>query len=449
MRKKLMPIAAACCLALGLCACGNSGAPNTGPSHDEAVERYEHFRGLIEAQETIYTFESSSTVEFEDGEQNETYTYNGIIDDSSDEQHAFIKITEPAEFAGAEYYLSDGKVLLVRGEEVFDNTTAFKSGNGELANIFEHFSIALAIGPSEIISEEVDDRGNTTFHVQLAKSTLDQIASLFICESGTAYYVFDADNELVEFKLDVTGSTNRAGKLTAASNHIETAMRDYGKGTVPDCPTEVTATCIDVSLTDAQAEIEEILASIPGNITTVTETDTTVKIGGTTQTSNMYIEMLKDAGDTYRSLTYIESNGDEANATWLYQEDDAVTVVQNDEIVSTTEDNETSDASGSEKALEALKHAIGVTLYEYKEDGTREYVVDISPDQYFYLTNPEGIERLTSVQVHYAFDSNGQIQMIAQLINGIPAGGNKSDTIGIETFTWYSDFGTTEVPTLD
>lgn len=445
--------AAALCTVLGGCAGGVHGnadaSSGAASSEEEALhaEEFDQFVALMEGQQKTYALdylEEYTLGEGADAEKGTTH-FSAKVDDSGAEERMYRLYGEDDDgAAGVEVYFNGDAVIEVSDVATTDVSASYPADE-EPMEVLDGTWLGFTFDPASLV--QVTNEGSDTLYrfafpggIENGLGAVDKITQ------GQFVYRFSADGTLLDVQTEIKGENTSGGSEVPASAVITETYSDWGKVEVPAAP-EPNAKLVLRDVTEVSNELRERLENLPANMTVQTETDMTVLAEGQEQATEIYAETLIDRTDGFKCGTYVEIDGNEDEAVLTLYDGDQSAVIRNGEVVGEAQTAAPEDPAGTEKALAILACARSVDTYEY-DDGSVEYVATIDAGQVSGQALFDGVEKVKSLSVSYYFGPEGEIQSVAMNIAGVPSDAAEGASITMETNAFYSELGTTEVPSI-
>lgn len=451
MRKVVVALglALAVCTQMAGCALsGNDGARNQAdqleedPAEEQRAyreEEFAQFREFVETQEPCFSFTRNEDFTFGSGDSavNEGQTITGCIDGSGEEMAGYGCSEEPYLGDVSKFYWVGDKILQEYNDLVFDisETDAIYFGANRY---FPTDSVAYTLSAENLEGVDEDSGGNIVYTFAWGKDDVLFFGDITNVDSGSSRFVFDKDGRLLEYEEKASGTADRDGKKISATGTMGCSYTDFGPVDVPAAPEKVDGKKIKASLEDAVSNVRAAIERIPENVTAVSEVTTSVD---DVQVSRVHFEVLRDGTD---SLTYLMENDNEDAGVLTFQVDGHTVVYQGDSLVSDSEGGTPAEMDNSQ-ALAALDLAVSCSAYEY-ESGEVEYVLEVDRGKFMELNPVSGVAPITFMEFHYVIQPEGALQMVASILDGVSSGEAAGGEVHMESYTWYSDFGSTEIP---
>lgn len=448
-----MAFAVTLCMVLGGCAGGvhddAGGSPGAANSEQGALhaEEFDQFVALMEGQQKTYAFNYLEEYTLGEGVDavKGTTCFSAKVDDSGTAERMYRMYgEEDDEAAGVEMYFNGDTVIEVNDVATTDVSASY-SANEESVEVLDGTWLGFTFDPAALI--QVTNEGDDTLYrfafpagIESGLGAVDEVTQ------GQSVYRFDAAGTLLEVQIEVKGESSSEGVGIPASAVITETYSDWGQVEVPAAP-EPNAKLVLRDVTEVSNELRERLENLPANMTVQTETDMTVLAEGQEQATEIYAETLIDRTDGFKCGTYVEIDGNEDEAVLTLYDGDQSAVIRNGEVVGEAQTAAPEDPAGTEKALAILACARSVDTYEY-DDGSVEYVATIDAGQVSGQALFDGVEKVKSLSVSYYFGPEGEIQSVAMNIAGVPSDAAEGASITVETNAFYSELGTTEVPSI-
>ncbi|WP_304426439.1 hypothetical protein [uncultured Adlercreutzia sp.] len=452
--RKIAGVAAALCLAASLCTC-------QGGTHEEAQEQnapaaeegsvtqadLDRFDELMLSQDETYSIDELDEFVLGEGDNAESgvNSYFMEVDDSGETVRAHaIYGEDDTEVPGIEMYVSGDTIIRVQDDVALDVSVYNEESSPEgepilsIGNSWETASYAL----EDLVGVE-EENGKTTFSFDFKNGLVDGVGLVEKVQHATVTYTFDAKGTLLESYVEAEGEGTWRGETVPAQTKNRTTYHDWGRVSVPEAP-EAEGRVVSDDRDSVTSDLAERLGSTPSNVTCQVQTTTGLSDSDGAAQSEMYLETLID-GD--RAVVYLEVDGNEEDAMLTFIGDGQAVAVQHGEIISTEEMDTSGDLAGSQKALAMVDCAYSASFYEY-DNGSEMYVLEIDGDQAMEVADIDGLSEITDLVAVYVFDPAGDGNLTGYFltVEGVDAGSGQAITMEIDTF--YSEFGTTEVPEM-
>lgn len=201
------------------------------------------------------------------------------------------------------------------------------------------------------------------------------------------------------------------------------------------------ATAPEADLTAAQKAVASAIGALPDNLTCVTESE--IVVDGQSQ-ATAHVEVLRDGRD---AVLYVETDGNEDDATLTFFQGDENMVFQGNRFVSKGEGGLPEDSPGSEQTLALIDLAGQVYVYDH-EEGVTEYVFIVEgsvlpPDMSF-----EGVGSVDYIELHCYLDADGVLAELYTEVSGTAPAAQGGESVVASVTASYCDLGTTEVPVM-